>query len=363
MAFARASRKGTFVLIGMTGMSGTGKTFSAIKLARGLVGPKGKIGLLDTEQGRGSMYSDLTDYLVDDLHPPFSPQRYTEKIREAVKEKLDVLIIDSGSHEWESLGGILEMAEATGKQGLQKWLGPKTAHKKFVNELLQAPFHVILCLRGKEKMVQAKDERGKEIIVSQGTVPIQEKRLLYEMTVSVVFDENDPKGVPTLKKCPESLLSAFPKDAKGKHIPISEKSGEVIREWVGGAIQVDHALATLKTVARDAAAEGSEVLKVFFASLDQPKKASLAGIGADLESAAKDADRLAAMGDSAEGPSDDGAPPTDEEMLTDSFMQATTRAQLEMVHKAMLEKWPNLSVTARARLQALKNQRKIEVKE
>lgn len=286
MGFAPASRKNTFALIGMTALSGRGKTYSALRLARGLVGPKGKIALLDTENGRGSIYSDLTPYDVDELWAPFTPERYAEQVRAAIAGKYDCLIIDSCSHEWEGVGGVVQQADESGKKGLQKWLKPKTDHKKFLNVLLQSRMHVILCMRGKYKLVQVGND-----IVNQGIVPIQDSRLLYEMTVSIVFDEKDEPGMPTPMKCPANLLSTFP---KGK--VISEKTGEDIAKWLGSGATVDHALESLKAAGREEAGEGLSQLMAWWNLLTKEQKVALALFkDTELKSIAKAADDLAAQ--------------------------------------------------------------------
>lgn len=265
MAFERATRKNTHVLIGMTGHSGTGKTYSALLLARGLVGEAGKIALIDTENGRGSMYSGLTEYDVDELHPPFSPERYADKVREAEKLGYGALIIDSFSHEWEGEGGVCEMADKQtsfgGKplQGLAKWNKPKSAHKKLVNAILQSRMHIIICMRGKDKLIQAKDDRGKEVIVNAGVVPIQDSRFIFEMTVSLIMNEAKHYEV---KKCPDDLLAAFPANSH-----VTERSGKAIADWVSGGVAIDHELEALKQQGRDAALSGTESLQAFWKGL------------------------------------------------------------------------------------------------
>ena len=286
MAWELAVRKNTKVLIGMTGQSGLGKTYSALLLARGLVGPQGKIGFLDTEQGRGAHYSDLTKYYRDDLCAPFSPARYRAAIQSAYDEGFDCLIIDSLSHEWENVGGVLEMADSNGKKGQQKWLIPKTEHRRFMNLLLRAPMHVIICMRGKEKLVQVGNE-----FVSQGTIPIQEKRLLYEMTISLLFEEGHEAGVPIIKKCPAAMLNAFP--AKQK---VSVNSGAIIAQWAGSGVAADPVFEALKTEGHQIALDGTDALKTWFEALPAAKKKLIEALkNNELKVIAKDVDDSAAL--------------------------------------------------------------------
>jgi len=156
-----AVREKTHVLVSLAGPSGCGKTYSALLLARGLAGPSGKIGFIDTEAKRARHYADLTPFDVADMTPPFSPLRYLDAVKTFAEAGYKVLVIDSMSHEWEGTGGCIEMAE--GGKSLNAWLRPKAEHKKLMNHLLQVPMHVVFCCRAREKMVQVKNpQTGKD---------------------------------------------------------------------------------------------------------------------------------------------------------------------------------------------------------
>ena len=292
VSFTRAQREGAHVIITLFGMSGSGKTYSAILLARGLAGPSGKVAFLDTETGRGKIYSNLTNFDYAELSPPFTPERHTEAIKVAEQAGYDVLVIDSLSHCWEGLGGVLEIADA-GKnkdgeplQGLVKWANPKARHKRFVNALLTSRMHLIICLRAKEKLKQVKIN-GKNEIVSEGYFSIQDKRFIYETTVQLFMPHEDPRrlGIPRLDKCPEDLLAAFPANER-----ISVKTGEMIAAWVKGGIPVDHALESLRHEAEEAADGGTKVLRVFWDRLGKEQQRSLKPYMENFKSIAETAD-------------------------------------------------------------------------
>src|ERR1700744_3843489 len=115
MDFRPARRTNAKPLIGLYSESGAGKTYSALLLARGYVGPEGRIGMIETESGRGEAYADpgeypeIGGYEVLPLHGNFSPDTYGNAIDAAERAKFDALIIDSASHEWEGVGGVLSM--------------------------------------------------------------------------------------------------------------------------------------------------------------------------------------------------------------------------------------------------------------
>jgi len=105
-----AERSGSRVVIGISGQSGSGKTLTALKMARGMVDKPEEIGFLDSENGRGRLYSGELDgpFMHADLYAPFSPARYRQAIEEFQEAGVRVLVIDSGSHEWEGEGGCID---------------------------------------------------------------------------------------------------------------------------------------------------------------------------------------------------------------------------------------------------------------
>ena len=55
----QATRESVKALVGFYAKVGAGKTHSALLMMRGLVGPKGKIAVIDTENRRVSIFADI----------------------------------------------------------------------------------------------------------------------------------------------------------------------------------------------------------------------------------------------------------------------------------------------------------------
>ena len=255
---APAERAGAHLLIQLYGPPRSGKTYTALRIARGMVGPKGRIGMLDTESGRARLYSDKVEggFVVGELTPPYTPRRYLEAIEEFLRYGVDILVVDSFSHCWEGPGGVLEMAdqaEEHGRKGLQKWLAPKRDYKKLVSFLLSTRLHMILCSRAKQPIVETVVD-GQKTLLTQPWEPIQDKRLKYEMTIVVPMTldggyETDPDRL----KVPGDLAPLFQGEL------LDEKTGAAIAVWVQGGKPVNHALELLRRAAFDAAAAGTEI--------------------------------------------------------------------------------------------------------
>lgn len=317
-----AVRKGTPALIGLWGPSGSGKTYSALKLARGLVGDKGKIVVIDTENGRALFYAKLAGgWQHIDFQPPFTPQRYIEAMQAAEAVGADVIIVDSMSHVWEGEGGVIDMAESAKSQsgralqGLAKWKNPKMAYKRMLNALLRSRTHVIFCLRAKELNVQRGKGKDAEI-VGMGLSPICEKNFIYEMTFAFLLgaDHKPMQGstefikvAPTTPsfKVPEDLLDAISPSAF-----LCEQTGEAMAEWIGGGEPVDEEADKLRQEARDYAMQGSVFMRDWWQNLTKPQRDKLKPILAELQAVATEADRAAA--EASRDDTDDGGDPLDD---------------------------------------------------
>lgn len=227
----KAQREGARMVIGLAGQSGSGKTYSAIQLAYGLAGGNGdKVGFLDTENRRGSLYADIVSdpFLIGGLYAPFSPQRYIDAILEFQKVGVEVLVIDSVSHEWEGTGGCEEIAGSSSNKVIG-WANAKAQHKRFMNTLLQCDMHIIACIRAREKIDFSAPKNPRPL----GVQPICEKNFMFEMTASLMmYDGGRQQGV---MKCPADLVPILGRQ-RGF---ITQEDGKALREWVSGARQLD----------------------------------------------------------------------------------------------------------------------------
>lgn len=275
MEIRKAQRFAVPQIISISGPSGSGKTYSALLLAAGLAPDGGKVGFLDTENGRGCMYADSPGivnalpqgYQYGELSAPFSPDRYIEAIDAFEKDGCSVLVIDSGSHEWEGQGSVSEIAE----QDKNKWNRAKRLHKRFVNRLLFSRMSIIVCLRAreKEKIIAPKDSPdGKEHHIPLGMQPVAEKNFVFEMVLSFMCEADTHFARPV--KVPEQFAAMFSAPRL-----LTKADGEAIRRWNEGAKSVDE-IERLKRMARAAASDGVEEYKKFWAGITKDQRAALA---------------------------------------------------------------------------------------
>jgi hypothetical protein len=183
--FKKASKKKSKLRLAIEGASGSGKTYSALVLAKGL---GKKMAVIDTEFGSASLYADKFDFDVLNLDPPYSPERYIEAIKNAEEAGYDVCIIDSMSHEWNGEGGCLDIQNKMGGNSYTSWGKVTPRHDKFINAILTSRMHIISTLRSKANYETGKDTSGKMTVEKKGTSPIQRDSVDYEFTI--VFDLN-----------------------------------------------------------------------------------------------------------------------------------------------------------------------------
>lgn len=277
----KAVRTGSKVVIGIAGTSGSGKTYTALKLARGMVSDPSEIGFLDTENRRGSLYADILDgqFLIGDLYPPFSPSRYADAIKEFQDAGVKVLVVDSVSHEWEGDGGCEDIANAPIAQGkrMADWKKAKSEHKKFMNALLQSDMHVIACLRAREKT----DFKNPKQPVSLGIQPICEKNFMFEMTASMMM-WNEGQAQQFLKM-PEALRSVF---GNGQGY-LSEQHGKALVDWVESGEKIDEGLERVKSDMQMACSGGVSKLKEAWLAMPKQYQQAMKPLWPTYESSAK----------------------------------------------------------------------------
>ena len=248
----KAVRKAIPLLTMLYGKSGSGKTYSALKLAQGLLDDpiEERICLIDSENGRASYYSDEFDFDVINIEPPFTPARFLEAFKLA-ESKYKVIIIDSLTSVWDGEGGCCDMAE-NGK-GLNAWLVPKKQHNKLTNAIYNSKAHKIICCRAKDLL----EQKGRDII-NKGLTPICEKGVPYEMLITFVLDS----GVSKVEKCIKGLQNKLKIEKY-----LTPEHGKIIKSWIDEGEEVDQQLTILKSQAKDKALSSLEDLESWFLAL------------------------------------------------------------------------------------------------
>lgn len=242
------------VLIAIVGASSSGKTFSSLRVGAGIQRVcGGDLAVIDTENRRALQYADYFKFKHIPFEPPFSPKDYLEAIRFAARHA-KTIIVDSGSHEHEGPGGVLEWhareTEALAKRWkvspekaqMSAWGPPKEARREFLFEMTsRMNVNIILTFRAKEKIRMTKE--GKP--VEMGWQPIAGEEIMYDMMLQALLLPGS-KGKPTWNPVLESERASIkvPKQFEALFDPnspkvLDEEAGEAIAMWGRGAAPAD----------------------------------------------------------------------------------------------------------------------------
>jgi len=228
----------------LRGPSWGGKTTSALLMAYGMTddGKGGhsfkRIAGIDTENGRMEVKAGMEfngvkvdPFLVTSISEPYTVEKYVMALAVAEKLPIDVIIIDSASHEWAGPGGLLERKDSidltsNNRNGASAWNVITPLHNRFISAILSSPKHVIVTLRTKSgiSMVEGEDSKTKVRRVALDSI----MRDCFEFEFSWAFSMID--GIAIAEKDDSCL---FPKD-KG-FVPGPE-TGEAIIAWLNQGV-------------------------------------------------------------------------------------------------------------------------------
>ena len=175
--FHKATKTQSRLRLALSGPSGAGKTYTALKIAQHL----GKtIAVIDTEHGSASKYADRFDFDVCELSD-HHPGQYMEAIKAAAQAEYEVIVIDSLSHAW------FKELELAGKT-YDGWKNVRPIERALIDTMLSSPSHIIGTMRTKTEWVMedyTKKNGDKGVAPKKvGTSPIQASGIEYEFDVA-----------------------------------------------------------------------------------------------------------------------------------------------------------------------------------
>lgn len=224
--FKKAVKHESKLRMAIAGPSGSGKTYTALAIASGL---GENIAFLDTEHGSASKYADIFDFDVVNVSSPFHPDKFIDTIKAAGEGGYDVLIIDSLSHAWNGLGGLLELVNQFSKKykgnSYVAWGEATPIQDRFIEAIVSAEVHIIGTMRSKQDYILVEGKNGKTMPQKVGMAPIQRDGFEYEFDIFSEMDI-DHNMIITKSRCLELSDKVFSK-------PSGEVS-EIIKHWLTG---------------------------------------------------------------------------------------------------------------------------------
>lgn len=231
MQLQKATKSKVKLKIALQGTSGSGKTYSALQLAYGITADWTKIAVIDTENESSNYYANQGEFNVLSLQAPFTPDRYLEAIQACIKAGMECIIIDSITHEWDGIGGILEMHEKATRNSrsgnsFNAWASITPLHNKFVQFIVDAPVHIIGTLRTKSDYV-LQDRNGKQVPVKVGMKAITRDGMEYEFGIGFEIDLNHTAT------CSKDRTGLF---VDAEPFVISPATGQKLVEWANTGV-------------------------------------------------------------------------------------------------------------------------------
>lgn len=228
----KATRQKAKMRLGIAGPSGSGKTYSALLIASGMTSWE-KIAVIDTENGSADLYESLGNYNVLPITAPYAPEKYVQAIAECVKAGMEVIVIDSITHEWSGKGGCLDIHEQVTSgmkipNSFTAWAQVTPRHQAFIDAILQCPVHIITTVRSKTDYVLT-EKNGKQVPQKVGMASQTRDGFEYELTVSFDLDQ-DHKAFTSKDRT--GLFSG-----KGSFVP-SAATGSAILDWCNAGQQI-----------------------------------------------------------------------------------------------------------------------------
>ncbi len=186
-----ARNQTAYAKVGIYGMAGSGKSFTAKNLAIGLshaLGDGKPVAFFDTETG--------SDFLVDEFKAAgiellvVKSRAFADLLtfcRECQEEGVSVAIVDSISHVWQELlkAFQIKLRRQYGFE-IQDWMKIKPEWQKFSDLYVNAPVHMIVCGRAGVAYEQEwNEDKGKNEMVQAGTKMKAEGEFSFEPSLLV----------------------------------------------------------------------------------------------------------------------------------------------------------------------------------
>lgn len=210
MIFEESKVTQAYLKMGIMGFTGSGKTYTASKVAVGLhayvkkeLGDDLKVFFLDTETGSDFVLPMFHEVGIKVMQ---AKTRAFRSLRLAVKEaesENGILLIDSISHFWAELQDTYMNEKGRTRLLFQDWAWLKSQWRMFTDEFVNSQCHIIMCGRAGYEYDFFEDDAGKKELEKTGIRMKAETETGYEPSILVLMhreQELDRDGLPIVKR-------------------------------------------------------------------------------------------------------------------------------------------------------------------
>lgn len=198
--------------VSVEGLSGSGKTFTALRLAFDMKrhGIGSKIVVMDSENGSASLYAGVEidgerwDFdTVELTQEACNPTGYAEAYRWAVApaQGYDIVIFDSLTHAWH--GAMEQVDQLAGPKGdkFRAWATVTPQQREMLQTLTDARAHTICTMRVKSEYERTQGSDGRASIKKVGTKTDQREGAEYEFDLVLRMDAGNQVAVEKVRGC------------------------------------------------------------------------------------------------------------------------------------------------------------------
>lgn len=208
-----ATRESILLRAGLCGPTGSGKTKTALILGTRMVERMGlgPLYVIDSENKSALRYAysprSKQGYRFKHVPMPqddYSPAAYMAALDYCEAQGAGVILIDSLSHAWNGINGVLEQVDQVTSSSRTKntfsegWKAMTPIHNRLIQRMLGSSAHVLFTLRAKTDWVIQENERGKREPMKVGLAPVQREGVDYEP--DLFFDMTVPDNVLVVSK-------------------------------------------------------------------------------------------------------------------------------------------------------------------
>jgi hypothetical protein len=236
-----ATRESILLRAGICGPTGSGKTKTALVIATRMVERLGlgPVFVIDSENKSALRYAysprSRQGYRFKHVPMPeddYGPAAYMAAMDYCESQGAGVIVIDSLSHAWNGINGVLEQVDQMTDRGRagkgafsEGWKAMTPVHNRLIQRVLGSSAHVIFTLRAKADWVIQENERGKKEPHKVGLAPIQRDGIDYEP--DLFFDMTAPDNNLVVSKSRSDRIA--PGELVKRPGP---EFADVIIEWI-----------------------------------------------------------------------------------------------------------------------------------
>lgn len=205
----KAKRTRRPLKVSMEGVSGGGKTMTALRIAYDMKrhGIGKNIVVFDTENESAGLYAGMEidgerwDFMhVDMPVDKRNPEGFSEAYEWAVSQGYDIIIFDSLSHAWH---GALEQVDQMSRGGdkMRAWANMSPKQRQMIQTLTDPRAHCIVTMRVKTEFQESEGANGKKRMQKVGMKADQRDNTEYEFDLVLRFESGNECHVEKVRGC------------------------------------------------------------------------------------------------------------------------------------------------------------------